>query len=53
MPRSLSAAGSLKNHQEVDMNVVRICFQASYQEPSGQIRHLNPVLSEPIFDKSR
>nr|XP_048690361.1 transcription factor RelB isoform X2 [Caretta caretta] len=44
-------AGSLKNHQEVDMNVVRICFQASYQEPSGQIRHLNPVLSEPIFDK--
>ncbi|XP_034649063.1 transcription factor RelB isoform X1 [Trachemys scripta elegans] len=44
-------AGSLKNHQEVDMNVVRICFQASYQEPSGQIRHLSPVLSEPIFDK--
>ncbi|XP_074873888.1 transcription factor RelB isoform X2 [Carettochelys insculpta] len=44
-------AGSLKNHQEVDMNVVRICFQASYQEPSGQTRHLSPVLSEPIFDK--
>ncbi|XP_075770501.1 transcription factor RelB isoform X2 [Pelodiscus sinensis] len=44
-------AGSLKNHQEVDMNVVRICFQASYQEPSGQTRQLSPVLSEPIFDK--
>nr|XP_025975453.1 transcription factor RelB [Dromaius novaehollandiae] len=44
-------AGSLKNHQEVDMNVVRICFQASYQDSSGQTRHLSPVLSEPIFDK--
>ncbi|XP_009879364.1 PREDICTED: transcription factor RelB, partial [Charadrius vociferus] len=44
-------AGSLKNHQEVDMNVVRICFQASYKDGSGQTRHLSPVLSEPIFDK--
>ncbi|XP_052635313.1 transcription factor RelB isoform X2 [Harpia harpyja] len=44
-------AGSLKNHQEVDMNVVRICFQASYKDGSGQTQHLSPVLSEPIFDK--
>ncbi|XP_060114278.1 transcription factor RelB [Heteronotia binoei] len=44
-------AGSLKNHQEVDMNVVRICFQASYQDASGETRRLSPVLSEPIFDK--
>ncbi|XP_067412615.1 transcription factor RelB [Emydura macquarii macquarii] len=44
-------AGSLKNHQEVDMNVVRICFVASYQDSSGQIQHLSPVLSEPIYDK--
>ncbi|XP_059575162.1 transcription factor RelB isoform X1 [Alligator mississippiensis] len=44
-------AGSLKNHQEVDMNVVRICFQASYRDASGQTRHFSPVLSEPIFDK--
>uniref|UniRef100_A0A8D0BIF3 RELB proto-onco, NF-kB subunit n=1 Tax=Salvator merianae TaxID=96440 RepID=A0A8D0BIF3_SALMN len=44
-------AGSLKNHQEVDMNVVRICFQASYQDCTGKTRHLDPVLSEPIFDK--
>uniref|UniRef100_A0A8C0HGJ5 RHD domain-containing protein n=1 Tax=Buteo japonicus TaxID=224669 RepID=A0A8C0HGJ5_9AVES len=36
---------------EVDMNVVRICFQASYKDSSGQTRHLSPVLSEPIFDK--
>ncbi|XP_052635315.1 transcription factor RelB isoform X4 [Harpia harpyja] len=46
-----STAGSLKNHQEVDMNVVRICFQASYKDGSGQTQHLSPVLSEPIFDK--
>uniref|UniRef100_A0A8C8SS37 RELB proto-oncogene, NF-kB subunit n=1 Tax=Pelusios castaneus TaxID=367368 RepID=A0A8C8SS37_9SAUR len=44
-------AGSLKNHQEVDMNVVRICFAASYQDPSGQTHQLCPVLSEPIYDK--
>ncbi|KAM6307780.1 LOW QUALITY PROTEIN: transcription factor RelB homolog [Podargus strigoides] len=44
-------AGSLRNHQEVDMNVVRICFQASYRDGRGQTRHLSPVLSEPIFDK--
>ncbi|KAG8143533.1 hypothetical protein E2320_000779, partial [Naja naja] len=44
-------SGSLKNHQEVDMNVVRICFQASYQDSMGKTCRLNPVLSEPIFDK--
>ncbi|XP_065520502.1 transcription factor RelB isoform X2 [Lathamus discolor] len=44
-------AGALRNHQEVDMNVVRICFQASYRDPAGHTRHLGPVLSEPIFDK--
>lgn len=52
VPSPLPAAGSLKNHQEVDMNVVRICFQATYKDGSGQTRHLSPVLSEPIFDKS-
>lgn len=35
------------------MNVVRICFQASYRDASGQTRHFSPVLSEPIFDKSK
>ncbi|XP_006871411.1 PREDICTED: transcription factor RelB [Chrysochloris asiatica] len=44
-------AGSLKNHQEVDMNVVRICFQASYRDPQGQMRRMDPVLSEPVYDK--
>nr|XP_031314677.1 transcription factor RelB isoform X2 [Camelus dromedarius] len=44
-------AGSLKNHQEVDMNVVRICFQASYRDQQGQMRRMDPVLSEPVYDK--
>uniref|UniRef100_A0A6I8MZE8 Transcription factor RelB n=1 Tax=Ornithorhynchus anatinus TaxID=9258 RepID=A0A6I8MZE8_ORNAN len=35
----------------VDMNVVRICFQASYRDPQGQPRRLEPVLSEPVYDK--
>ncbi|XP_066229768.1 transcription factor RelB [Saccopteryx leptura] len=44
-------AGSLKNHQEVDMNVVRICFQASYRDQQGQMHQMDPVLSEPVYDK--
>ncbi|XP_036202813.1 transcription factor RelB isoform X5 [Myotis myotis] len=44
-------AGSLKNHQEVDMNVVRICFQASYRDQQGQMCQMEPVLSEPVYDK--
>lgn len=34
------------------MNVVRICFQASYRDQQGQLRRLEPVLSEPVYDKS-
>uniref|UniRef100_A0A5F9DJR3 RHD domain-containing protein n=1 Tax=Oryctolagus cuniculus TaxID=9986 RepID=A0A5F9DJR3_RABIT len=49
---SFGRFGSLKNHQEVDMNVVKICFQASYQNQQGQMRHMDPVLSEPIYNKS-
>lgn len=44
-------AGSLKNHQEVDMNVVRICFQASYRDQQGHMCRMDPVLSEPVYDK--
>ncbi|XP_049758376.1 transcription factor RelB [Elephas maximus indicus] len=44
-------AGSLKNHQEVDMNVVRICFQALYRDQQGQMCRMDPVLSEPVYDK--
>lgn len=34
------------------MNVVRICFQASYRDQQGQMRQMDPVLSEPVYDKS-
>ncbi|NP_001404112.1 transcription factor RelB isoform X1 [Mus musculus] len=44
-------AGSLKNHQEVDMNVVRICFQASYRDQQGHLHRMDPILSEPVYDK--
>ncbi|XP_069063824.1 transcription factor RelB isoform X1 [Pleurodeles waltl] len=44
-------AGHWKNQEEVDMNVVRLCFQASYQDHKGQTHQLEPVLSDPIYDK--
>ncbi|XP_030073357.1 transcription factor RelB isoform X4 [Microcaecilia unicolor] len=44
-------AGHWKNHEEVDMNVVRLCFQACYQDSSGNTETLGPILSEPIYDK--
>lgn len=44
-------AGHWKNQEEVDMNVVRLCFQASYQDHNGQMHQLEPVLSDPIYDK--
>ncbi|XP_069500729.1 transcription factor RelB isoform X2 [Ambystoma mexicanum] len=44
-------AGHWKNQEEVDMNVVRLCFQASYKDHHGHIQQLQPVLSEPIYDK--
>uniref|UniRef100_A0A8U8B1G6 Uncharacterized protein n=1 Tax=Geospiza parvula TaxID=87175 RepID=A0A8U8B1G6_GEOPR len=50
--KKLQLAGSLRNHQEVDLNVVRICFQASFRDRAGIPRSLSPVLSQPIFDKS-
>ncbi|XP_030073355.1 transcription factor RelB isoform X2 [Microcaecilia unicolor] len=43
--------GHWKNHEEVDMNVVRLCFQACYQDSSGNTETLGPILSEPIYDK--
>ncbi|XP_069765597.1 transcription factor RelB-like isoform X2 [Narcine bancroftii] len=39
---------SLNYLEDIDMNVVRLCFQAYLQEPHFA---LMPVLSEPIYDK--
>jgi hypothetical protein len=34
------------------MNVVRICFQASYRDQQGHLHRMDPILSEPVYDKS-
>ncbi|XP_041035317.1 transcription factor RelB-like isoform X2 [Carcharodon carcharias] len=39
---------SARCSEDVDMNVVRLCFQAFIQDPPMV---LTPVLSEPIYDK--
>ncbi|XP_053552488.1 transcription factor RelB isoform X2 [Bombina bombina] len=44
-------AGLWRHHEEVDLNVVRLCFQASYTGPNGQKMLMKPVLSEPVYDK--
>ncbi|NP_001404114.1 transcription factor RelB isoform X2 [Mus musculus] len=33
------------------MNVVRICFQASYRDQQGHLHRMDPILSEPVYDK--
>ncbi|XP_062920909.1 transcription factor RelB-like isoform X1 [Mobula hypostoma] len=43
-----NAGDSLNYLEDIDMNVVRLCFQAFIQEPYFA---LTPVLSEPIYDK--
>ncbi|XP_018416998.1 PREDICTED: transcription factor RelB [Nanorana parkeri] len=44
-------AGIWRHHEEVDLNVVRLCFQASYVSSTGQQMTIGPVLSEPVYDK--
>ncbi|XP_040179504.1 transcription factor RelB [Rana temporaria] len=44
-------AGMWRHHEEVDLNVVRLCFQAWYTSPAGQQMKIGPVLSEPVYDK--
>ncbi|OCT67780.1 transcription factor RelB homolog [Xenopus laevis] len=43
-------AGKWRLHEEVDLNVVRLCFQASCTGPRFRF-DIPPVLSEPIYDK--
>ncbi|KAG9478135.1 transcription factor RelB isoform X2 [Eleutherodactylus coqui] len=45
------SAGMWRHHEEVDLNVVRLCFQARYTTPAGQCITMGPVLSEPVYDK--
>ncbi|XP_075690535.1 transcription factor RelB isoform X2 [Rhinoderma darwinii] len=44
-------AGMWRHHEEVDLNVVRLCFQSWYTTPTGQRIPIGPVLSEPVYDK--
>ncbi|KAM3911591.1 transcription factor RelB [Leptodactylus fuscus] len=45
------SAGMWRHHEEVDLNVVRLCFLASYTTTVGQQISIGPVLSEPVYDK--
>ncbi|CAF88536.1 unnamed protein product, partial [Tetraodon nigroviridis] len=36
--------------EEFDLNSVRLCFQASFTQASGQRLQLAPVVSQPIYD---
>lgn len=38
--------------EEFDLNSVRLCFQASFTLPTGEVFQLNPVVSQPIYDNS-
>nr|XP_014346558.1 PREDICTED: transcription factor RelB [Latimeria chalumnae] len=40
-----------QNVENIDMNVVRICFQADFCREDGEVVSLFPVLSQPIYDK--
>lgn len=38
--------------EEFDLNSVRLCFQASFTQPTGERVQLAPVVSQPIYDNS-
>ncbi|KPP64332.1 hypothetical protein Z043_117333, partial [Scleropages formosus] len=42
-----------KSIEDIDMNVVRLCFQCQLEREDGEKIFLNPVVSNPIFDKSK
>lgn len=43
--------GQSKSIEDMDMNVVRLCFQCELELEDGDRIHLSPVVSNPIFDK--
>ncbi|XP_036381111.1 transcription factor RelB-like [Megalops cyprinoides] len=42
--------GHTKSIEDIDMNVVRLCFQAEVEREDGETVSLGPVLSSPIYD---
>ncbi|KAK5868682.1 hypothetical protein PBY51_009675 [Eleginops maclovinus] len=43
--------GHTKGIEDMDMNVVRLCFQCEFEWDDGGKDCLSPVLSNPIYDK--
>jgi len=46
-------AGHSKSIEDMDMNVVRLCFQCELERKDGERIPLAPVVSNPIYDKSK
>lgn len=47
------SAGHSKGIEDMDMNAVRLCFQCELEWEDGRKDCLNPVVSNPIYDKSK
>ncbi|KAK2831227.1 hypothetical protein Q7C36_016313 [Tachysurus vachellii] len=43
--------GHSKSIEDIDMNVVRLCFQCELEREDGDRTQLYPVVSNPIYDK--
>lgn len=49
----VSTAGHSKSIEDMDMNVVRLCFQCELERKDGDRIQLAPVVTNPIYDKSK
>lgn len=47
------SAGHSKGIEDMDMNAVRLCFQCEFEWEDGRKDCLSPVVSNPIYDKSK
>ncbi|XP_038829386.1 transcription factor RelB-like isoform X2 [Salvelinus namaycush] len=43
--------GHSKSIEDMDMNVVRLCFQCELEWEDGKKDFLNPIVSNPVYDK--
>lgn len=49
----ISTAGHSKSIEDMDMNVVRLCFQCELERKEGGRIELAPMVTNPIYDKSK
>lgn len=47
------SAGDSKGIEDMDMNAVRLCFQCELEWDDGRKDCLSPVVSNPVYDKSK